>query len=73
MKIHTRDDTLHGVDYVRADDARNAVLAERARCVEACRAIESKLRASYKRAPNQYIEGMCDGAGECADAIGGVA
>ena len=61
-----------GIEFARAAWAAGA-MAERTRCVSVCKAIESTMRASYKRAPNQYVEGMCDGAGECADEIAGVA
>ena len=44
-----------------------------ARYVAACRAVALKMRASYKRSPSQYMEGLCEGVDECLDAIQGLA
>lgn len=61
-----------GIEFARAAWAAGAT-AERARCIAKCKEIEAKMPVGYKRSPNPYIDGMCDGAGDCADAIGGVA
>jgi hypothetical protein len=56
--------------------ARAAVLAERERCAKLCDEYEAKKYAAYKHGnsperASDYVQGLSDGAGDCAAAIRG--
>jgi hypothetical protein len=76
---------FRSIDYIKTQEeldaymdelVRAAVLAERERCAVLCDEYEAKKYAAYKHGnsperASDYVQGLSDGAGDCAAAIRG--
>lgn len=71
--IIMRDDTEHGVEYVRADEVQDylnkAIAAEREACAKVCDEVESLADDLWNKFANPEDQGITMGASRCAAAI----